>query len=154
MVRGPLVRFLADVLDTFKHPSLGDIYLGINIFSGEEVAVKLESIKTTCPQLEHESTVYNALAGGVGIPLIRWYGATGNDYHALVMERLGPSLETLFNFCNRKFSLKTVLLLADQLVCNHLLNSFDIYSFMVRSLVSSISTLEALFIVTSNQTTS
>lgn len=94
----------------------GDIYLGINIISGEEVAIKLESVKAKHPQLEYESKVYKTLAGGVGVPFVRWYG-TECDYNAMVLDLLGPSLEDLFNFCNRKFSLKTVLLLADQLVC-------------------------------------
>ncbi|KAH9982770.1 hypothetical protein BGW80DRAFT_1162015 [Lactifluus volemus] len=79
------------------------------------VAIKLESVKAKHPQLEYESKVYKTLAGGVGVPFVRWFG-TECDYNAMVIDLLGPSLEDLFNFCNRKFSLKTVLLLADQLV--------------------------------------
>lgn len=96
--------------------SFGDIYLGTNIISGEEVAIKLENVKAKHPQLEYEAKVYKALSGGVGIPFVRWYG-TECDYNAMVIDLLGPSLEDLFNYCNRKFTYKTVLLLADQLIC-------------------------------------
>jgi serine/threonine protein kinase len=89
--------------------------IGTNIISGEEIAIKLESVKAKHPQLEYEARVYKSLAGGVGIPFVRWFG-TECDYNAMVLDLLGPSLEDLFNFCNRKFSLKTVLLLADQLI--------------------------------------
>lgn len=95
--------------------SFGDIYLGINITNGEEVAVKLESTKARHPQLQYESKLYKLLQGGVGIPHIRWYGQE-RDYNVLVMDLLGPSLEDLFNFCSRRFTMKTVLMLADQMV--------------------------------------
>ncbi|OBA24203.1 kinase-like protein [Metschnikowia bicuspidata var. bicuspidata NRRL YB-4993] len=96
--------------------SFGDIYLGTNVISGEEIAIKLENVKAKHPQLEYEAKVYKALSGGVGIPFVRWYG-TECDYNAMVIDLLGPSLEDLFNYCNRKFTYKTVLLLADQLIC-------------------------------------
>ncbi|UYV75959.1 CSNK1E [Cordylochernes scorpioides] len=95
--------------------SFGDIYLGTNIATGEEVAIKLEGIKTKHPQLHIECKFYKMMQGGVGIPHIKWSGSDG-EYNVMVMELLGPSLEDLFNFCHRKFSLKTVLLLADQLI--------------------------------------
>ncbi|KAI8076788.1 casein kinase I like hhp1, variant 2 [Halteromyces radiatus] len=95
--------------------SFGDIYLGTNIVTNEEVAIKLESVKAKHPQLEYEAKVYKSLSGGVGIPFVRWYG-TECDYNAMVIDLLGPSLEDLFNFVKRKFSLKTVLLLADQML--------------------------------------
>ncbi|GLU07749.1 hypothetical protein SLE2022_246970 [Rubroshorea leprosula] len=95
--------------------SFGELYLGVNLQTGEEVAVKLESVKTKHPQLNYESKLYMLLQGGTGIPHLKWFGVEG-DYNVMVIDLLGPSLEDLFNYCNRKFSLKTVLMLADQLI--------------------------------------
>lgn len=95
--------------------SFGDIYLGTDVTNAEEVAIKLECVKTKHPQLHIEGKIYKLMQGGMGIPNIKWLGTEG-DYNVMVMELLGPSLEDLFNFCSRKFSLKTVLLLADQMI--------------------------------------
>ncbi|XP_074375783.1 casein kinase 1-like protein 1 [Apium graveolens] len=95
--------------------SFGKIYNGTDIRTNEEVAIKLEYIKTKYPQLLYEANLYKVLQGGSGIPNVRWFGVVG-DYNVLVMDLLGPSLEDLFSFCSRKLSLKTVLMLADQMI--------------------------------------
>lgn len=95
--------------------SFGEIFVGMHIRTGEEVALKLEPTNARHPQLLYESKLYKVLQGGIGIPQIRWFGREGN-YLVLVMDLLGPSLEDLFNFCSRQFSMKTVLMLADQMI--------------------------------------
>ncbi|XP_064074880.1 casein kinase I-like isoform X2 [Vanessa tameamea] len=94
--------------------SFGDIFYAKDA-TEEEVAVKIESMKARHPQLLYESRVYKMLQGGIGIPHIRWYGFE-KDHNILVMDLLGPSLEDLFNFCSRQFTIKTVLMLADQML--------------------------------------
>ncbi|RDD38775.1 Casein kinase I isoform alpha [Trichoplax sp. H2] len=95
--------------------SFGEIYKAVNITNGEEVAVKLESIRARHPQLLYEAKLYKVFQSGVGIPRLRWYGQE-KDFNVLVIDLLGPSLEDLFNYCQRKFTMKTVLMLADQMI--------------------------------------
>ncbi|CAM0942885.1 unnamed protein product [Alopecurus aequalis] len=95
--------------------SFGELFLAVNVQTGEEVAVKLENVKTKHPQLHYESKLYMLLQGGTGIPHLKWFGVEG-EYNVMVIDLLGPSLEDLFNYCSRKFSLKTVLMLADQMI--------------------------------------
>lgn len=95
--------------------SFGEIYLATHIETCEIVAVKIENSKTKHPQLFYEAKLYKLLAGGSGIANIMWCGLDGDD-NVLVIDLLGPSLEDLFVYCGRKFSLKSVLMLADQMI--------------------------------------
>lgn len=80
-----------------------------------EVAVKLEHNKIEPSLLRDEFDIYQLLAGGKGIPKVYWFGWE-SEYRVMVFELLGPSLEDLFNYCDRVFSLKTVLILTDQMI--------------------------------------
>lgn len=96
--------------------AFGQIFLGRQIGSGQKVAVKIEHPGPGIEQLLYEGQVYRKLDGGPGIPRVLWYGMHGDLFNALVMELLGPSIQELFVNTSHKFSLKTVLLLLDQML--------------------------------------
>ena len=89
--------------------------MGTHTVAGKEVAIKVESARAKHSMLKQESRIYRTLMGGPGVPWMMWSGKQG-DYNVMVIDLLGPSLEDLFRICNKSFSLKTVLLLADQMV--------------------------------------
>jgi len=96
----------------------GDMYHGVNILTGKHVAVKLEPIDVERPRLRHKQTVYKLLGHSVEILQVLWFGSD-HRYTAMVTNLLRPSLETLYNACGSRFSLKTVFMLAGPLVCSH-----------------------------------
>ncbi|CAF4095511.1 unnamed protein product [Adineta steineri] len=95
--------------------SFGDVYRALNIQTGEYVAIKLEANNTYSHQLAFEAKLYKLMKGIQGIPKLFWFGEEG-EYKCLVIELLGPSIEDLFNLCQRQFSLKTILMLVDQMI--------------------------------------
>eukprot|EP00429_Kryptoperidinium_foliaceum_P092842 CAMPEP_0176193342 /NCGR_PEP_ID=MMETSP0121_2-20121125/5436_1 /TAXON_ID=160619 /ORGANISM="Kryptoperidinium foliaceum, Strain CCMP 1326" /LENGTH=561 /DNA_ID=CAMNT_0017532055 /DNA_START=57 /DNA_END=1741 /DNA_ORIENTATION=- len=96
--------------------SFGEIFRGTNTHTGEDVAIKMEPVKSRAPQLLFEAKVYKVLYGGVGVPSVHWYGTEG-DHNIMVIDLLGPSLEDVFTTCHRRFSLKTTVMLAEQMIC-------------------------------------
>jgi casein kinase 1 len=111
------------------------LVLGSNVKTGDDVAIKLVSFETDVylycrnrlrrsflsSSMKLRSTRFSTEGVSIsnsyhfylaGIPSIHWFGVEG-DYNAMVMDLLGPSLEDLFNYCKRKFTVKTTMMLAD-----------------------------------------
>lgn len=92
--------------------SFGEVYKAVERDTGQEYAVKVENEHS---RLEYEVDLYKQLNKSKGIPKIKWFGKIQNA-RILIMEFLGPSLDDLYSFCKNQFCLKTVCMIALQVL--------------------------------------
>ena len=94
--------------------SFGTVFLGINIRTNEQVAIKIEERKNSKTTLEREAFILYYLKGP-GLPEVISFGKT-RRYNILIQTLLGRSLYELYNDCDKKFSLKDICMIAIQLL--------------------------------------
>ncbi|CAF0979303.1 unnamed protein product, partial [Didymodactylos carnosus] len=95
--------------------SFGEVFLALDKQTNITCAVKTERSDTKHPQLRIEQQVFLRMENTKGYPAL-YAVCEEKGFVVLVMELLGPSIEDLLNFCQRRFSEKTVLMLIDQAV--------------------------------------
>ena|SRR5699024_8505093 len=89
--------------------------MGENIESQERIAIKLELACDRAAQLHNEFKFYRVIGERKGFPSIYWFGQW-DRYNVIVMDLLGKNLEDVFEVCEHKFSLKTIIQVALQLL--------------------------------------
>lgn len=119
----PLVRSGANVLGKYRiideigHGSFGKIFTAEDKTTHEFVALKVEQINAKYPQLEFEYKTYMRFTNTTNIPNVYNFGSD-SSYRYLSMELLGKSLEYWYEKRKQPFTLKTVLMLADQMLAS------------------------------------
>ena len=98
--------------------AFGEIYKVEKRKNGDFLAAKIEKAVKNAKHimLFWESKLMHKLRGKTKVPNLHFVGdektEDGNNYHVMVMDLLGKSLEDHFTDCKKKFDLKTVLHIA------------------------------------------
>lgn len=94
--------------------SFGEIYKGINVRTGEEVAIKVESIDSPYKILKKEAQIYQYLEMQVGFPHLKWFGTDRvNNY--MVINLLGESIYSYIEK-NGKINVNHAISYGDQMI--------------------------------------
>lgn len=110
-----------DIRGRIGSGSFGQVYGGVDKINNDNpIAVKFQKRSQDSMSWKREKIAYRTMSGLPGFCKIYYEGfidTSSNDKtDVLVMDQLGDNLEELFRYCNKRFSLKTVLLLADQMI--------------------------------------
>ena len=100
-------------MSKFTRGGYGAIYLGSDE-NHKYVVIKIEEAKQ---RLQKECMFYNLLEGAFGIPKCIWCGPVPeSEDTALVMDCMWSDLSSIFKRCSNNFSLKTILIIAVQII--------------------------------------
>ena len=102
------------ILSKIGEGSFGKIFQGVNSYTDEIVAIKIEK-SSESSLLKNEAKIYKLLEDNPGIPKLRSFGKEG-VFNYMVMDLLGKSLEDCRVDCGGTLSLKTVLGLGVQML--------------------------------------
>ena len=81
----------------------------------EYLLIIKESARTKNTQLAYETKILKYLQGASGVPNVFYY-YSDDDHNYMVLDLLGLSIEGVFNNCDKNFSLKTTIMLSEQMV--------------------------------------
>ena len=73
-MKDSIVGFKYKIVEKIGHGSFGAVYRGINMFTLENVAIKIELHKSKKKILKHETQICKYLGKIDGIPRVRWFG--------------------------------------------------------------------------------
>eukprot|EP01083_Nonionella_stella_P084087 232670_1 len=94
-----------------------DTYYGIDRSTHQHFAIKYNhhNNRHEDAYLRWQYAHYLKMKSGIGIPNIHWHGEI-NGYKIIVMDLFDATLQQLFDFCDQRFSFKTILTIANKLL--------------------------------------
>jgi casein kinase 1 len=92
---------------------LGSVFLGKDILTENEVALKIGHAGSSTLKLSYEHDVYKTISGSAGTSRVLWYGKEGT-HEIIVLEYLGASLGNLIS--ERRFDSTRIFSYASQMV--------------------------------------
>ena len=95
--------------------SFGKVFCGIHRQRKFRVAIKLPTEKSNSDMIDKEVQFTRKMANEPGFPIL-FFSSVINDKYVMIESLLGPSLDKLFNYCDKSFPMKTICLIGIDIV--------------------------------------
>ena len=93
----------------------GSVFYGKNSKDTEKYAIKIQNSQNLSDNIIKDTTLLQKLKTYEGFPKVYYYGSYKKN-KVLAMDLLGPSMDKVFKYCDKKFSIQTVALLGQEML--------------------------------------